>query len=102
MYLFFIFVSQTQTQKQKQNTNIQIYRLLIMPVARLSRYKLLLNELIKYTNANHPNLPQLENVVQKLTEVMPFCFFFTQTLKMVPQTQCIDNRINQRTTKQNR
>ena len=42
---------------------------LIMPVQRIPRYKMLLTELVKYTEEGHPELPELESALDKVGKV---------------------------------
>ncbi|KAF2074898.1 hypothetical protein CYY_003817 [Polysphondylium violaceum] len=51
---------------------LDLTSLLIMPVQRLPRYVLLLNELLKNTPENHPNAKLLDKCIQGIKEVTIF------------------------------
>ena len=46
---------------------------LIMPVQRIPRYRLLLNEIIKHTPPTHPDYPFLEKSIDSISKVASMC-----------------------------
>merc|ERR1712137_913474 len=49
-----------------------IYTYLIMPIQRVPRYILLLNELIKHTKESHPDYPHLIKAVEKMEQLADY------------------------------
>eukprot|EP01084_Bolivina_argentea_P097937 176041_1 len=48
---------------------LSLEQLLILPIQRMPRYKLLLGEIIKYTEPNHPDLEQLNIAFKEISSV---------------------------------
>jgi FYVE/RhoGEF/PH domain-containing protein 5/6 len=57
-------------EREKKNSGgLDLDSLLITPVQRIPRYKLLLKELVKHTSDSHPDKKNLNDALQKMTEI---------------------------------
>lgn len=63
------FQSLTQSLQDSQQQQQSLTSLLIMPVQRVPRYKLLLQELLKQTPPDHPDTPDLRSSLQLIGAV---------------------------------
>lgn len=54
---------QAFVQKLMSKCNMTLAQLLIVPVQRIPRYRLLMQELIKYTDPKHPDYSKLEGEI---------------------------------------
>jgi len=66
--------------------------LLILPIQRMPRYKLLLQEIIKYTNPTHPDWEQLNNAFQKISEVNDAINDKIKLFESRMEVQAVENR----------
>eukprot|EP01084_Bolivina_argentea_P108248 193450_1 len=56
-------------RQKKYFDNLPLESLIILPIQRMPRYKMLLEEIIKNTDSKHPDLTQLKNAFNKISEV---------------------------------
>jgi len=58
-----------QQMQQTYFNRLNIESLIILPIQRMPRYKMLAEEIIKHTEPRHPDLPQLRLALSKISEV---------------------------------
>lgn len=62
-----------QVQHDERCRGLDLSGFLIMPVQRIPRYRLLLNEIIKHTPPTHPDYPFLEKSIDSISKVASMC-----------------------------
>lgn len=67
-----LFEFLTTQQKSKESLGYDINSLLIMPIQRIPRYKLLLTDLLKNTSQYHRDYPNLQKGLQEISNVANF------------------------------
>ncbi|KYR02877.1 pleckstrin (PH) domain-containing protein [Tieghemostelium lacteum] len=77
------FVSFLQTVRESQQSKLDLNSLLITPVQRMPRYKLLFNELLKNTEPDHRDFKDIEAVLELVTKT----------------TQCVNEEIRKQENK---
>ena len=58
-----------EQSRSKQFNRLNIESLLILPIQRMPRYKMLLEEIIKNTESDHPDLEQLQTALSQIAAV---------------------------------
>ncbi len=61
------FVDKVQKTSDLQGQNLE--SLLILPVQRIPRYRLLLEQLLKYTSTDHPDYQTVQSALEKICEL---------------------------------
>ena len=80
--------------KQINNIGLPLESLIILPIQRMPRYKMLTEEIIKHTEPNHPDLEQLQNALAKITEVNNRINSKIKEFDSRMEVQVIENRFN--------
>ena len=80
--------------KQMNSIGLPLESLIILPIQRMPRYKMLTEEVIKHTEASHPDLPQLKNALTKITEVNNQINNKMKEFDSRMEVQVIENRFN--------
>lgn len=78
--------------------NLSLESLIILPIQRMPRYKMLCEEIIKHTESNHPDLNQLKNALSKITEVNNAINSRMKEFDSRIEVQNIENRFNGKIT----
>jgi hypothetical protein len=61
------FIEKTEKDPRLQNQKLEAF--LILPVQRIPRYRLLLEQLLKYTPEDHPDYPIVKEALNKICEL---------------------------------
>eukprot|EP01084_Bolivina_argentea_P122331 216774_1 len=87
--------------KQREESyfnNLPLESLIILPIQRMPRYKMLLEEIIKHTDISHPDLKQLKNALQKISDVNDVINSRMKEFDSRIKVQNIENRFNGKIT----
>jgi len=63
------FVLERKNDKERNPTGMDLNSFLIMPIQRIPRYKLLLSEVLKHTDPDHPDFANLTKALKEVDEV---------------------------------
>eukprot|EP01083_Nonionella_stella_P007898 22727_1 len=85
-------------RQQAYFNNLPLESLIILPIQRMPRYKMLLEEITKHTCANHPDLKQLQNALSKISEVNTMINNRMKEFDQRIEVQNIENRFNGKIT----
>ena len=78
--------------------NLSLESLIILPIQRMPRYKILCEEIIKHTEPNHPDLKQLTNALTEITKVNHAINSRMKEFDSRIEVQNIENRFNGKIT----
>ena len=87
-----------QQREMPYFNNLNIESLIILPIQRMPRYKILLEEIIKHTEPNHPDLKQLKSALAKISEVNDSINNRIKEFESRIKVQNIENRFNGKVT----
>eukprot|EP01083_Nonionella_stella_P115268 341565_1 len=73
--------------------NLSLEQLLILPIQRMPRYKLLLTEIVKFTPQNHPNLQLLKQALADIAKVNDSINDGIKDFESRIEVQNIENRL---------
>ena len=84
--------------RSKQFNGLSIESLLILPIQRMPRYKMLLEEIIKNTEHDHPDLDQLQTALSQIAAVNDSINTKMKDFDAMKRVQNIENRFNGKVT----
>eukprot|EP01083_Nonionella_stella_P177341 622996_1 len=84
--------------EQKYFNNLPLESLIILPIQRIPRYNILLKEIIKNTESDHPDLEQLQQALSKISEVSDTINAKMKEWDSRIKVQNIENRFNGKLT----
>eukprot|EP01083_Nonionella_stella_P126121 381599_1 len=85
-------------REQKCFNHLPLESLIILPIQRMPRYKMLLEEIIKHTQSIHPDLQQLKQALAKISEVNDSINTRMKDFDARIKVQNIENRFNGKIT----